>query len=139
MSLYGSQLADKTAYSVKVKNWARGTTVEAKSEITNVGAYDTGAGKGSVKERVYEYGGVPERIGFTFLRYMVFVEKGVGGVYKVMPKGSGRVVRITPGPINRHPEHWFNPVITRRIDTLANIASDQVANSAMDLSNILIQ
>lgn len=64
--------------------------------------------------------GMPSKISFKFPRHMVFVHKGVG---KGVPAGIAGT-----SATKRQPKEWFNPVIEARIDKLATIAAENVAD-----------
>jgi hypothetical protein len=71
-----------------------------------------------------------ERAGFSFEKSGIYLAKGVGGVYKVNPEGSGIVVRTTDGPFNRHPADWISPVMEEQLPDLTKIVAEQVAKAA---------
>ncbi len=71
--------------------------------------------------------GMVNYAGFRFEKTAIYIEKGVGGVYKVDPKGSGIVVRKTPGPINRQKAPWLAPVMEKRLALLTELVSEEWA------------
>jgi len=71
-----------------------------------------------------------ESAGFTFEKTGIYLAKGVGGVYKVNPEGSGIVVKTTPGIFNRVPADWISPAMETQLPILTNIVSEEVAKAA---------
>lgn len=91
----------------------------------------------SLKHSTRKVDQMVERAGFTFDKTGIYLAKGVGGVYKVNPEGSGIVVRSSPGPINRKPADWITPVMESQLPILtrtvsieiAKVASQEIANT----------
>jgi hypothetical protein len=94
----------------------------------------------SIGRKIYMASGLAEGIGFKIERHGVFVHKGVGRGYimeggvvirgykttsgkKTVDGKSNRSVaskQKTTGTMNRHPTHWFNPVIENTVPELAD-------------------
>lgn len=66
--------------------------------------------------------GIINRVGYNMPRHMIYVHKGVG--------------RGTPiekaGQTNRKAKPWFNPVINRRIDELADIVAEELGSDIIN-------
>jgi len=58
--------------------------------------------------------GMINRVSFSFPRHMVFVHKGVGKGVPISKVGTS----------NRKAKEWFNPVVDRDIEKLADIVAD---------------
>lgn len=90
------------------------------------------------------------RIGFSFAREGIYIHKGAG-------RGQGGVIggrwidrygslkyrnpasAGLQGTGNRKPIRWFDPVIERRLDELADIVTDYSATMQIDATNIFIE
>jgi hypothetical protein len=130
--------AKQSAYRVGVKRWANDTEADI---IQLFGTLDVGVtdmALSSLFNQVTTKGGEPIRVAYKFERYLIFVAKGVGGVYAINPKGSGRVTRRTPGAINRTPKNIFEP-ITTNLNTLANLSAGYFADQAQLTSSVIIR
>jgi hypothetical protein len=71
--------------------------------------------------------GVINRLGYIMPRHMIYVHKGVG---------SGTPIGAV-GSTNRKAKPWFNPVIARRIDELADTVALKMGDAIIE--NILIK
>jgi hypothetical protein len=69
--------------------------------------------------------GMIDYAAFKFERTAIFIEKGVGGVYKIDPEGSGIVRRTTPGELNRKPSPWIGPALDIQMPKLTSIVSNE--------------
>lgn len=67
----------------------------------------------------YQFG-VPFKVGFKFPRHMVFVHKGVGG----------------GNTSNRTAKEWFNPVIDKNVQKLADELAEDYGELAVKNINI---
>ena len=74
--------------------------------------------------------GMIDYAAFKFDRTGIWIEKGVGGVYSVNPKGSGIVTRSTPGDINREAHPWLKPSLEKQMDKLTFLVSEEFAKVA---------
>ncbi len=84
----------------------------------------------SLKHNTRKVDQMVERAGFTFDKTGIYLAKGVGGVYKVNPEGSGIVVRTTPGSINRKAADWITPVMESQLPILTKTVSIEIAKVA---------
>lgn len=93
-------------FTQRVKDWAKGVQSAVQSRNAALTKF-----RASVK---YKYG-LPVRIRLTFPRHYVFVEKGVGRGRKI------RSGKETPKPA-------INPALNSKIEELADIATDNLAD-----------
>ncbi len=118
--------------NARITDWAKGTEGDLKEEIKSLGIRHRANSKSpmaAVKalKTTYRKGdGIINRISFRIPRHMIFVHKGVG--------------RDTPiekvGQTNRKAKPWFNPVIDKNIDELADIAAEEIGGAI--INNLLI-
>jgi len=113
-------------------------------KFPNMKQYRESKLKSAVTQRVREHHGMADEIGFGIQRHGVFAEKGVGRGYQMR---NGMVVRVdakgvgrkkldrapSNKPFNRSPSVWFNSIIDRNTDVLADdlakINEDVVVNA----------
>jgi len=103
----------------------------------------------SLKGNVYKYKREVNRVGFSFAREGIYIHKGAGrgqggviggrwidryGSLKFRDSSSAGL----QGTGNRRPILWFDPVITNRLDQLADIVADYSATMQVDATNIYI-
>lgn len=116
-----------------IKAWGKGTIGDLKQEFSRlqiVHAERSPSPSPSVEALINRFGqrqGLINKVSFKFPRHMVFVHKGVG---KGVPSGF-------TGSTTRRPKEWFNPIMEKDIEKLA----DTVANNQADIivSNLLIK
>jgi hypothetical protein len=116
-------------------NWAAGVEQKLKASLSIAGT-DTGAGVQSIDHLTNIVYGDSVGIWFGFLRYLVMVEKGAGRGH-AGKKGSrwrskdGKSKKTNPasfgkmGKGSRKARPWFNPVLRREIEELANVAAEE--------------
>jgi hypothetical protein len=136
-----SFIADTALFNARVENWGRNNLGDLKSSIRTL---KKGTGTppdghkplaDNLKDKYGKVQGEIVRITYGVQRHGIFWRKGVGKGYKM---NGGVVVRTGGGPIRRTPANWWNPVLDKNINTLADIASDNTASAAVNTSNILI-
>jgi hypothetical protein len=116
----------------------------------------TSKGKGellkSFKARMRKYYGEIDKISYRFVQHGVFLHKGVGRGYAMV---GGSVMRVSGSvsshlkttkrqmgreyqpkmisslSISRSPVDWFNPVIDKGLEGLANLVADMRADQAV--------
>jgi hypothetical protein len=71
--------------------------------------------------------GLINRVGYVIPRHMVYVHKGVG---------RGTTIDQV-GQTTRRPKEWFNPVVARRINELADIVAEELGDAF--INNLLIK
>lgn len=117
----------------KIVGWSKDTLVELRSEIDDLGirhvanSRSAQAAEKSLVARTPKKAGLVERVSYIMPRHMIYVHKGVGRGTKISEVGNTRRVA----------KPWFNPVIERRIDALADIVAEELGSGIVN--NILIR
>ena len=98
---------------------------------------DTGALKQSIKNNFYKNSyGETFKLGFSFKRYGVFVQKGLGTGYL---QAGDKVIKISKSKgFNRHPRPWFNPVIEDYMPDLQEIITKYCKDAIINTNRIYI-
>lgn len=144
MSYYGrlnttpEKEAARAAYRARVRAWTEHTQGHIIQEFGRLNIGKTDRGLASLHYKINQRNGEPVRIAYKFQRYLIFVHKGVGGVYTVQPKGSGNVIRKTEGPFNRKPKPLFD-AIPWNMEQLEDIATQYYANEAQLTSTVMLR
>lgn len=151
---------DVDKFNAAAKGWGQATLAELRQSGGRIGSRGTGTFMRTLRVRYQQRFGEIYGIGFQFPRYAVFAEKGArkghGGAKgsrwwndsdtSVLKDGSirqGGWRRTNPasfGKMNSGASRatpWFNPVVDRRMGTLAEMMADHVADMA--LNTILIR
>lgn len=117
------------ALNNEVSSWSRSTRNQLVQELHRLNIRQTGQLIKRISYRLRKADFQVERISYRFLRYGVFVEKGVGRGYSIeRVKATTLLVGGMSG--KRRPKRWFNPVMDERIPDLA----DQVAKHSADIN-----
>lgn len=147
-------------YNKRITGWGTQTGVEIRNAIRTL----TSKGKGdllrSLRAKSYKWYGEVDRIAFHFVRHGVFVHKGVGRGYAMI---GGKVLRVNGsastaywkeyarrknrsfepkllrGDMKRKPVEWFNPVVSGRMEKLADLVAEMRADQAVNATKILIR
>lgn len=98
----------------------------------------------SIKPKVVSNSlGEPTRVGFSFLRHGIYLEKGAGrgyGGYIGSSWGNGKRTKSSSkgkmGTGARLPKKWYNPTIQKDIDSLGDIVARYFGDKAISLINI---
>jgi len=94
-----------------------------------------GAGEKSVRNYTRKRYDVIDKISFRFIRYMVYVEKGVGRGVPIESVRNGNASKY-----KRVAKPWFNPVIEQKLDELPAIVLAPYAGITLsNLKNALIK
>lgn len=101
------------------REWAKKRPPELRQSLASNNIGVSGELRKSLRQRVYYYYGVADRIGFKLKRYGIFRAKGVG---RGRPIGSAAA--------NQFAKPWFNPVIDEHLPELA----DELSQAAADLT-----
>lgn len=114
-----SQLSN--SFKEDVRKWGFGSRAKMLANVKATAKREQGAGslRTSLTTSVSADGEVPTAVRFKFPRHGVFYEKGVR-----------RGVPITS--TERKPHPWFNPVVEERLDDLASIAAQNMADIAVN-------
>ena len=107
----------------EVNGWRNDTLSSLKKEITDLGIghnpkADYRPAKSVMTARSGKKYGIVNRVSFKFPRYMVFVHKGVS--------------RKHPISNPREAKEWFNPVIDRKIESLAEIVAENTGDQLVE-------
>lgn len=147
-------------YNKRITGWGTQTGMAIRTAIRTL----TNKGKGdllrSLRAKSYKMYGEVDRIAFHFDRHGVFAHKGVGRGYamiggKVMRVSGSKSIafwkeyarlknrtfesKIIRGEMKRKPVEWFNPVVSERIERLANLIAEMRADQAVNATKILIK
>jgi hypothetical protein len=148
-------------YNRKITEWGESTGRKIRDSISMLTSKGKGALLRSLRLKTGKWYGEVDRLAYHFDRHGVFVHKGVGRGYAMV---GGKVMRVSgslqvkflkeyarnknrtynPKPVNgtmeRKPVEWFNPVLTRNIDKLADMVAEMNADRAVNAtSKILIR
>lgn len=134
---------DRSAFNSAVQEWDRKTLEHIKASVGALGLKGKGELLATLKVKEFKHFGVIDQVGFVMPRFGVWIEKGArrghGGV-----KGSkwynsaGKLVKTDPksfGKMNTGDSParpWFNPVLTRDVETLADIMIDFYGSAAIN-------
>jgi hypothetical protein len=114
-----------------VNRWAKSNEADLKSEARSLGiehranSPSSSSSVEALKSKVSNRFGIVSKIGIKFPQHMVYVHKGVG-------KGTP-IAR--QGMTNRKAKEWFNPVIDKNIEQLADIIADGLGESIVNRLN----
>ncbi len=117
----------------KIDQWATSVLGELKQEIDIQGirhekrSSSPKAAKASLTKTTKKTSGMIERISYRIPRHMIFVHKGVGRGTPIEKAGTTK----------RKAKPWFNPVIERNIDQLADIVAEELGSALVN--NLLIK
>lgn len=125
------------SYNRAIESWTRDTWLVQSQLLQASVKKGTDSLVASLRYKNKRDQGMIDYAGFSFDRTGIFIEKGVGGVYKVNPKGSGIVVRTTEGEMNRHPSPWLEPSIDGQLVILTNLVSEEFAKVASGVGGVL--
>ena len=146
-------------YNNRITDWGTKTGQNIRNSIRML----TSKGKGdllkSLRLKTAKWYGEIDKISYHFERHGIFVHKGVGRGYRMI---GGSVVRVSipgsvtinkgksnerkilkAGPIgifagskiNRTAKEWYNPIIIKDVDTLADMIAEMNADRVVNISN----
>ncbi len=135
-----------------VQDWATQTTEKLKQSVKSLIDKDLFLSE-SIKPKVYynnKYGKEANRVGFSFAREGIYVHKGAGkgqGGYRGstwrnihgQEKKTLTSSLTLMGSGNRQPKEWFNPVIEKELEVLADIVTAYSSDLHMDATRIYIK
>jgi hypothetical protein len=122
-----------TEVNNNIAGWAGDRVLELKAEIQKQGirhiqrSASPRPSANSLKKSTRKTAGLISRIGFSIPRHMVYVHKGVGRGTTIEQVGNTK----------RKPKPWYNPVIDKNIDKLADIVAEGIGGSI--INNLLIK
>ncbi len=113
------------------QGWSETTKLHFLERLRSQGAFKSGKLARSLINRLKLDSGVVSKITFNFLRYGVFVDKGVGKGWPIERVGDViAALNIGGGGNSREAKPWINVTLSRDIVELA----DRIAASAADMS-----
>ena len=126
-------LADEV--NEEITKWGKAREFEIKAEIKmqnikhrkNSSSPQPSKNTIKVRFRKNPNTGIINRVGYIMPRHMVYVHKGVGKETPIEKAGQ----------TNRKAKPWFNPVISRTIDELADIVAVKLGSSI--INNVFIK
>ena len=138
-------------FNQDVEAWAIHATSLLRRNVRSMVRQDIGLSE-SIRASIYynsKYSKEVSRIGFSFLREGIYIHKGAGrgqGGYqgsqwtdkygtlkKTNPQSLGKM-----GTGNRRPIEWFNPIMERELEKLADIVAEYSADLQIDATRIFI-
>lgn len=119
--------------NAQIAAWGKSRVPELQQEMDRLGIRHSAnsssakAARNSLRNTNRKNRGLINRISFSIPRHMVYVAKGVG-------RGT---TASQVGTTNRRAKNWFNPVIDRNIDKLADIVAEEIGGAL--INNLLIK
>lgn len=116
-----------------IDQWGRRTFAQLRQEIVSLGIRHNAkspspkAAINSLQYRTRKSNGIINRLGYVIPRHMIYVHKGVG-------QGTG-IAQV--GTTKRRAKAWFNPVVDRHIEELADIVANGIGDGI--INNLLIK
>ncbi|QXN68089.1 hypothetical protein [Microcystis phage Mae-Yong924-2] len=118
-------------FNQAVKNWGHRAFREIQREIFRQRIGVSGDASASFNWKDYKRFGQVDRVQFKFERYMIFVHKGVGKGWPISRvRANAAAWSAASGKKGRVPKPWFNPVIERMLQDLADTAAKHQAEIA---------
>ncbi len=117
----------------KIDGWGTDVLGQLKTEIDAQGIRHSKksdspkAARESLTKTNRKNDGLIERISYRMPRHMVFVHKGVGRGTPIEKAGTTK----------RKAKPWFNPVIEKNIDRLADVVAEELGSAIVN--NLLIK
>lgn len=147
-----NRLKDETRlqqFNDDVKKWVANVKQELKS---NVASFVSNGGSNlskSISGKVYKKQGEAYRIGFSFRREGIYLHYGSGREYAGsvgshwidrygVKRETNPNAKFNQGTGKRRAMPWFDPVIERNINALADIVANYSADLAVDATHIFI-
>jgi hypothetical protein len=131
--LYEAMIEGARKMNAEVSQWGGSTTKDLKSEFSRLKILHVKRSPSLrpaveiLNERFSKQQGLINKIAFRFPRHMVFVHNGVG---KGVPADFS-------GITSRKPKEWFNPIMDKNVEDLADIVASNQADIIAD--NLLIR
>ena len=125
---------NKSIANTRITKWANTTKQQLQQEIVVKGIRHRPESKSPTasinalqqKTRKDSFGLI-NRVGYVIPRHMIYVHKGVGRGTSI--EQVGQTARVA--------KPWFNPVIDRRINELADIVAEELGSAF--INNLLIK
>jgi hypothetical protein len=117
----------------KITAWAKSRKADLQQEMSSLGiTHRKGSpsprpAQQSIKDSTRKKDGLINRIGYNIPRHMVYVHKGVGRGTPIEKAGTTK----------RKAKPWFNPVIDRHINSLADTVAEELGSAL--INNLFIK
>jgi hypothetical protein len=114
--------------NARIVGWAQSTKGDLVTEIRTLGIRHSDKSKSpkaaerSLTVRTPKKDKLISRVSYAIPRHMIYVHKGVGRGTTIDQVGS----------TNRVAKPWFNPVIERKIDELADIVAEEIGSEIIN-------
>lgn len=124
---------DYTSANERIQGWGSETKDELIIEMGDLGirhranSQSKRAATQSLKDSYRRRNGLTSRVSYSIPKHMIYVHKGVGRGTPIEKVGQN----------GRRAKPWFNPVIVRRINALADLVAEEVGTAIMN--NLLIK
>ncbi|MDP2188737.1 MAG: hypothetical protein Q8J69_08650 [Sphingobacteriaceae bacterium] len=123
--------AEQKAFNDAIRGWGARSFRELQREIFRLRIGVSGDASASMKWASYMKYGSVDKLSYKFERYMVFVHKGVGKGWPIsrVRANAGAWSAAASGK-RRVPKPWFNNVIEKQLQELADTAAKHKAEIA---------
>lgn len=117
----------------RIARWANDRMPDLRTSIAQAGikhvkrSPSKRAAVNSLRKTLRKNKGIISNIGYSIPRHMVFVEKGVGRGTTIGQAGN----------TTRRAKPWYNPVIDKNIEDLADIVAEELGSAI--INNLLIK
>lgn len=118
------------------QNWTRETADKVKKSLDSKVTHYSDNLINSFKGRLLLDSGIASKISYKFLRYGVFVQKGVGRGWPIESIKSNTSIINSSGK-KRVPKDWFNSVLNDQLPKLADAVAANMAD--ITVKNIQIR
>lgn len=123
--------AEQKQFNEAIKNWGHRSFRDLQREIFKLRIGQSGDGSASLNWKSYQRYGSIDRLQFKFEKYMVYVHKGVGRGWPISRvKANAAAWSAASAGKRRVPKPWFNNVIEKNLQDLANTAAYHKAEIA---------
>ncbi|MDP2188730.1 MAG: hypothetical protein Q8J69_08615 [Sphingobacteriaceae bacterium] len=118
-------------FNEAIKRWGARSFREIQREIFKLRIGVSGDGSASLNWKAYQRYNTVDRIQFKFDKHMVYVHKGVGRGWPISRvRANADAWSASSGKKGRVPKPWFNNVIEKNLQDLANTAAKHKAEIA---------
>lgn len=124
-------ITEQKQFNDAVKNWGHRAYRELQREIFRLRIGVSGDGSATMTWKDYKRFGLVDKLQFKFERYMVFVHKGVGRGWPISRvQANASAWGAASQGKRRVAKPWFNPVIEKHLQSLADTAAKHKAEIA---------
>lgn len=123
-------LKAQQAFNSEIKDWSQSNYRELLREIWRLRIGESGDGAAALNWSMKTYYGMANRVTYKMPRYMVFVHKGVGRGWPASRVANRSAMWSAASGQGRVPKPWFNPIIEKNLQKLADIAARSNAEVA---------